>query len=231
MLASIEARTTPAVEGDAGPLHSLYILKNGLPVFAKNFGQAEHARGEDNQMLVSGFLTALTSFLRDMKDYGEMKSLVTSSDFRFTFYQADSLLFVTCTDGRMNEIMVERFLRNISMKFLKAYSTNINASNMVNMKHFAGFESILQREMLSRDLRESTARVLPLPAEKPVPRLLMDAREARQVFHLGDDLYEHVIKYIDGKTDVDAIAKLSSMDAARVGAFVRHLTKLGIVAV
>lgn len=231
MIASIVAGTVPAVEDDAGPIRSLYILKNGLPVFAKDFGQLEHAAGGDNQMLVSGFFQALTSFLRDMKDFGEMKSLITSSNFRFSFYQAESLLFVTCTDGRMDEIMVERFLRNISMKFLKAYSKHINASNMVNMKQFAGFETILQREMLSRDLRDSPTRVSPPPAKAPVPRLLMPANEARQVFHISDDLYEHVIKYIDGKTDIDAIAKLSSLDAGHIGAFVRHLTKMGIVAV
>jgi len=221
--------TAPAIDNDAGPLRSLYILKNGLPVFAKNFGQLDHVVGEDNQMLVSGFLTALTSFLRDMKDFGEMKTLLTSSNFRFTFYQADSLLFVSCTDERMDEINVERFLRNVSARFLKAYSSRINGSNMVNMKQYAGFESILQREMLSRDLRDSRTSVAPPPAKTPVPRLLMPANDARQVFHLSDDLYEHVVKFIDGKTDINAIAKLSGMDAGRIGAFVRHLTKLGIV--
>jgi len=231
MMTSIEAGTSPAVEGYAGPIQSLYILKNGLPVFAKDFARPERLAEQDTQMLVSGFLTALTSFLKDMKDFGEMKSLVTSSNFRFTFYQADSLLFVTCTDGRIDEIMVERFLRNLSVKFLHAYSKHVNSTDMVNMKHYAGFDAVLQRELLARDLRDPAPRVTPPSLNKPVPRLLMPASDARQVFNLNDDLYERVIKYIDGKTDIDAIAKLSGMDAGRAGAFIRHLAKLGIIAV
>jgi len=228
MLASIDAGTAPGHADDTGPLQSLYILRNGLPVFAKTFARSENS-GPDTQMLVSGFLTALTSFLKDMKDYGEMKSLVTSNNFRFTFYQAESLLFVTCTDGRMDEIMVERLLRNVSMKFLKAYSTHLNASNMVNTKHFAGFDSILQRELLSRDLRRVAGPASPAVMKQPVPRLLMPASDARQVFHLSDELCNLVMKYIDGKTDIDTIAKLSGLDAGRIGADVRHLAKLGIV--
>jgi len=43
--------------------------------------------------------------------------------------------------------MVEKFLRNVSMKFLQAYSAQLVNSNMVNMKHYAGFEALVQREI------------------------------------------------------------------------------------
>jgi len=229
MVASSVAPTDPTGEQGSSPVRSLYILKNGLPVFTRDFVPATAAGGEDNQMLVSGFLTALTSFLKDMKDFGEMKSLVTSSNFRFTFYQAESLLFVTCTDSRMDEIGVEKFLRNVSIKFLQAYSKQLGASNMVNMKHYAGFDAIMHRELLARDLRSGQATKASPVTKMPVPKMLVPADEARQVFHFNDEIHEKVIKYIDGKTDVDSIAKLSGMDPGKVTSFVRYLCKQGIV--
>jgi hypothetical protein len=229
MIASNNPMTEPRGEQGTSPVRSMYILKNGLPVFTKDFVQTPSKENEDNQMLVSGFLTALTSFLKDMKDFGEMRSLVTSSDYRFTFYQVESLLFVACTDGRMNDTMVEKFLRNVSMKFLQAYSAQLANSNMVNMKHYAGFEALIQREMVSRDLRVDPGFAPVAPGTSPTPRLLIPADEARQVFHFNDELHEHLIKYIDGKTDIDNIARLSGMDANRVNSFVRFLYKQGVL--
>ncbi len=218
-----------AVQGvtEACPVRSLYILKNGLPVFTKDLVPVPSMAGEDNQTLVSGFLTALTAFLHDMKDFGEIRSLITSSNYRFTFYQAESLLFVTCTDGAMEERLVERFLRNVSARFLQAYSNQILHTNMINMRHYEGFDAVVQRELLSKELRSEG---LHAPqANGPVPRLLMPADEIRGVFNFTEEMHEKVVKYIDGKTGIDEIARLSGLESARVTSFLRYMCKQGIV--
>ncbi|MBN2150514.1 MAG: hypothetical protein JW839_03605 [Candidatus Lokiarchaeota archaeon] len=218
-----------ATSGSQGstPVRSLYILKNGLPVFTKNLLPIPSMEGEGNQTLVSGFLTALTAFLHDMKDFGEMRTLVTSSNLRFTFYQADALLFVTCTDGSMDEVLVEKFLRNVSAKFLQAYSKQVLHTNMINMRHYEGFDAIVQRELLSREFRSGSS-----PAtvtSGPVPRLLVPAEEIRATFSLTEEMHEKVIKYVDGKTGADEIARLSGMESSRVASYLRFMCKQGLI--
>jgi hypothetical protein len=227
MIASNPTGTAAQGPADACPVRSLYVLKNGLPVFTKDFVPVPSMEGEDNRTLVSGFLTALTAFLHDMKDFGEMRTLVTSSDYRFTFYQAESLLFVTCTDNGMEEAIVERFLRNVSARFLQAYSKQILHTNMINMRHYEGFDAVVQRELLSKELR-SVGHEAP-QARGPVPRLLMPADEIRSVFNFTEELHEKIVKYIDGKTGTDEIAKLSGMETTRVTSFLRYMCKQGIV--
>ncbi len=227
MIASNPPGTAAQGPTDACPVRSLYILKNGLPVFTKDFVPVPSMEGENNKTLVSGFLTALTAFLHDMKDFGEMRTLVTSSDFRFTFYQAESLLFVTCTDGGMEDAMVEKFLRNVSARFLQTYSKQILHTNMINMRNYEGFDAVVQRELLSKELR-SIGHEAP-QTKGPVPRLLMPQEEIRSAFSFTDEMHEKVVKYIDGKTGADEIAKLSGMETPRVNSFLRYMCKQGIV--
>ncbi|NMC06229.1 MAG: winged helix-turn-helix domain-containing protein [Candidatus Lokiarchaeota archaeon] len=228
MIASNQAGTE--IQGsiqDPSPVRSLYILKNGLPVFTKDFVPVPSMEGESNQTLVSGFLTALTSFLHDMKDFGEMRSLITSSNYRFTFYQADSLLFVTCTDGRMDEVSVEKFLRNVSARFLQAYSKQIMHTNMINTRHYEGFDAIVQRELLAKEIRSSGG--IAQGSNDSVPRLLVSSEEIRSAFTFSEEMHEKIMKYIDGKTSADEIAKLSGMEATRVNSFLRYMCKQGII--
>nr|MDO8086205.1 hypothetical protein [Candidatus Sigynarchaeum springense] len=221
--------TAMAVQGtiEACPVRSIYILKNGLPVFTRDLVPSPSTAGEGNQTLVSGFLTALTSFLHDMKDFGEMRTLITSSNVRFTFYQAESLLFVTCTDGSIEDRVVERFLRNVSARFLQAYGDQVLHTNMINMRHYEGFEAIVQRELLSKEFRLEHSQAP--KAKEPVPRLLMPADDIRSVFNFTEEMHEKVVKYIDGKTSTDEIAKLSGMESARVTSILRYMCKQGIV--
>jgi hypothetical protein len=230
MLAMIESNmpgTTTVASPGSGPIRSLYILKNGLPVFTKDFVPVPSMEGQDNQTLVSGFLTALTAFLHDMKDFGEMRSLVTSSNFRFTFYQAESLLFVTCTDEGMDEAMVDRFLRNVSMRFLQAYSKQLLHTNMINMRNYEGFDAVVQRELLSKELRSLPP--LSPQVKSPMPQLLMPEADIRSIFSFTAELHEKVVKYVDGKTSIDDIAKLSGIETPRVTSYLRYMCKQGIV--
>ena len=212
------------------PVKSVYVLKNGLPVFTKEFGNLSTARSGDNEMLVSGFLTALSSFLKDMQEYGEMRSLVTSTNTRFTFYQADSLLFVACTDGSLSEPSVERFLRRTCMTFMHSFGKHALSSNTINTKEYAGFGSVLEREVLSKELRCTGERkTISSTKEIPVPTMLIPAERVRDEFGFSDAIHDSIIQYIDGNTDVSGIARLSNVNEERVHATLRYLVKQGVV--
>jgi hypothetical protein len=122
---------------------------------------------------------------------------------------------------------VEKFLRNVSARFLQAYSKQILHTNMINMRHYEGFGAIVQRELLSKELR-SVGSLAP-QTKGPVPRLLMPAEEIRSVFNFTEEMHEKIVKFIDGKTGADEIAKLSGMETTRVSSFLRYMCKQGIV--
>jgi hypothetical protein len=222
------SRVVEAPSVQDGPIKSLYILKNGLPVFTKEFSPALQA--QDMQMLVSGFLTALTSFLKDMKDFGEMRSLTTSTNHRFNFYQSDGLLFVACTDGSVAEVDVDRFLRNTCAKFLQTYSQDKISSNMINTRHFQGFESIMQRDLMTHELRGISSAGEPPARAGGVPRMLVPVERVQREFHLGGEGMDTVLNYVDGRTGIGDIAKLVGMEAPKVTSYLRHMVKNGVVA-
>ena len=213
----------PNIDG----LKSFYILKDGLPVFTKEF-MPNNQDDNNNQMLVGGFLSALVSFLKDMKDFGEMRTLTTSSNVKFSFYQADSLIFVACTNGTLEDITVERLLRNLSIKFLQSYSKKISSTNLVNMKTYSGFETILQRELLSQELRGKNITKTILK-KRNTPSLLLPKERVISEFYFNNPASQKIIKYIDGKTDIEEIAELSGLEQNQVSSFVRNMVKNGVV--
>nr|MDO8115610.1 hypothetical protein [Candidatus Sigynarchaeota archaeon] len=208
-------------------LKSLYILREGLPVFTREYNVG--ASEQDTSTLVSGFLTALASFLKDMKDFGEMRCLTTSTNVKFSFYQNDGLLFVACTDGTVDEITVDRFLRRISMRFLESYQHVLNSTSMVNTKSYAGFETILKRELASNVLRGPLLTPPSLtPLKSPVPRLLIPHHDVARELHMSNMPFMDLIHYVDGKTDIDGISKLSGIEGKKVDLFMRYLVKNGV---
>ncbi len=210
-------------------LKSLYILKEGLPVFTKECSEGGDG-DKDTHTLVSGFLTALASFLKDMKDYGEIKCLTTSTNVKFSFYQNDALLFVACTDGTVDEVTVDRFLRRISMRFLESYQHVLRSTTMINSKSYAGFDAVLKRELASNVLRgPPSVATQPSPAKSPVPRLLMPSQAIARELHMSNVPFLDVMQYVDGNTDIDGIAKLSGIEGKKVDLFMRYLVKHGVV--
>ena len=181
-------------------------------------------------MLVSGFFSALSSFLKDMEDYGEMRTLATSTGTRFTFYQAESLLFVACTDGSLPEGMVDRILRRTCMSFMSSYGKHLQGATTINAKMYTGFNQVLEREVLSRELRShDPAGRAPVHASTPVPRLLVARDRLRREFGFSGTLHDTVIQHIDGSTDVSAIARLANLDEGKIHAALRYLVKQGVV--
>lgn len=210
----------------ACPVKSVYVLKNGLPVFTREFDGASSG----NEMLVSGFFSALTSFLKDMQGYGEMRTLVTSNDTRFTFYQADGLLFVACTSGTLSEVDAERLLRRTCMKFMESYGAHVMATNTVNTKTYAGFGQVLERDILAREVRFASGTGDADP-RKPavVPRLLVSKERVRQELGPGEAVHQAILEHVDGSSDVKTIARLAGIEETKVHASLRYLAKQGIL--
>ncbi|MFX0101593.1 MAG: hypothetical protein ACFFCS_18605 [Candidatus Hodarchaeota archaeon] len=210
------------------PLKSIYILRDGLPVFHREF--SPHLRqGEENEMLVSGFLSALVSFMKDMKEFGEMKELMTSSNLKFSFLPIESLVFVACTNGNLNQGVIERFLRSISMKFLHLYQTRLSSTRVINPRKYDAFESIIQREMLSNMLRENSNQSPSVDIRSGIPALLVPPESIQHEFYFKGDLAERILPHINGENNVESISRVSGVEVYKVHAFLKYLVKIGIV--
>ncbi|MHA1682520.1 MAG: hypothetical protein ACTSUE_16400 [Promethearchaeota archaeon] len=217
-------RSSP-VQG-AYPIKSLYIIKDGLPVFKKEFSrQTEDA---ENETLVSGFLSAISSFMKDMKNFGLMKELKTSANYKFSFHQVESLLFVVCTESNLPGSLIDKLLNSISMKFLQLYSKQIGSSSMINQKLYTGFDSILSREIISRDLRAPVLRGRQEPSAIK-PRLKYSVKSVQNDFYVKGGIPEIVLPHIDGNNSIADIAAATGMEASKIHSFLKYLVKEGIV--
>ncbi|MHA1371717.1 MAG: hypothetical protein ACTSRA_18605 [Promethearchaeota archaeon] len=209
---------------------SFYVLKNGLPVFHKDYSNSNTGK-EESEVVVGGFLSALSSFVKDMVDFGEMKQLETSNNIRFTFYQKDSLLFVACTKGDyLADSEIEDFLKRTSTKFLEMYSKKLANSKIINCKYYEKFESVLTREILAHQIRTETREAWdPSEIRRQVPTLLIPLKDIQHEFYFKGNLPEKILPLIDGKNNIEQISKLSGVEVYKVHAFAKYLIKEGVV--
>ncbi|MBD3186341.1 hypothetical protein GF325_05890 [Candidatus Bathyarchaeota archaeon] len=209
-------------------MKSLYIIKNGLPVFKREFSSCVDE--SVNETLVSGFLSALSSFMDDIKNFGSMKELKTSSDLKFSFKKVSQLLFVTCTDASCSQEYVEAVLERISTKFLEIFSKHIFKSTIVNQKHYKSFNAVLTRDFLSQDLRKGDILEKISTRGALIPRLLHPMSTITNDFYVKGDMPDAILPLIDGTTTIHKIARMAGMQENKIHSFLKYLVKEGVVA-
>jgi hypothetical protein len=218
------------------PLKSIYVVRDGLPVFHQNFAanDGDGEKGEQDEMLVSGFLSALTAFMKDMNEFGDMRELRTSSNLKFSFYQKESLLFVACSDDSMSPMLVESLLKRLSMKFLRMYQKKLDHSpSMVNSKDYLGFERIIHREILSNNLRDllttdDNAERVKSHTDK-IPTLLLPLDRIKREYYVRGALPDKILPLINGKRSIPEIASAAGLDLKKTESYLRYLVKEGIL--
>ncbi|MHA1793000.1 MAG: hypothetical protein ACTSVI_10180, partial [Promethearchaeota archaeon] len=212
-------------------LTALYIIRNGLPVFQADFSK-EHSLANEDETLVSGFLSALDSFMKDMKSFGDMKELKTSGNFKFTFHEKDSLLFVACSKDDLEQGVIKSFLYNVSSKFLQLYQKHLNRGSMIVQKDYENFNTILQRDILSKHIRESLERKRARCSLMVLkPRLLIPATKIMKDYFIRGPLPDKILPHVDGKKDFDEISRITGLDVKKVTQFCKYLVKEGVLAI
>ena len=136
-------------------IRDLIIIKDGLPLFSKNFASTfnsvNHTNAfsqSDNIVMISGFFTALNTFSDSFEDLGMISELkLSNNDLKLSFLRDSTIpnmIYLATYDEKSNSVDVQKMLKKISRTFLKKYSMN----NIVNwtgeMNYFQSFDEILE---------------------------------------------------------------------------------------
>ncbi|MHA1232312.1 MAG: hypothetical protein ACTSPQ_16895, partial [Candidatus Helarchaeota archaeon] len=122
-------------------VYSVYVLKNGVPLFhwIKDNDIDSIKNEEDKQkdtVLVSGFLSAIVSFANEI-GFGETRSYLTE-DRKFSFLSKNNFLFVISVSRSVDDKNAFEFLERMSDIFINLYDVgdfhNISAINMESFK-------------------------------------------------------------------------------------------------
>ena|SRR5271157_1224789 len=106
-------------------IHSLYIIKDGLPLVVQQCSP-QASKFEMDETRMSGLLAAMNTFCAELGGgVGEMQTLKTSANLQFSFVKRDeqdnAVLFVACHDGDYSAENARRMLGRVASKFMTKY--------------------------------------------------------------------------------------------------------------
>ncbi len=131
-------------------IKDVLIIKDGLPLISKSFSNAGNFISNSNDvLLMSGFLSALSSFSKEFKDLGSINEFkMSESELRLAFLKHPSipnLIFLASFDKTTSSVNVHRFLRQMSYSFLKQFDISCIENWDGNTKAFSSFIRIIKR--------------------------------------------------------------------------------------
>lgn len=163
-------------------IKDLYILKNGLPIFTKEIDPGTNVSKiltdenslvdkEDRITMISGFFSAINSFIKTIVNYGEISELKMTNDIKFSFFKpknAIDLLFVGSSDCAVDQSMIKSLLSKISSEFVRKFP-------VIKGKKWCGEINMFQKfdENLSEIIKESelTSNQTSLEEDYPIEKL------------------------------------------------------------
>lgn len=133
-------------------IRDVLIIKDGLPLISKSFSNSGNFISDSNDvLLMSGFLSALSSFSEEFKNLGTINEFkMSDSDLRLAFLKHPSisnLIFLASFDRRTNGVNVQRFLRKMSYTFLKRFDQERIESWDGDTHAFTSFAKIIKRNV------------------------------------------------------------------------------------
>ncbi|MBD3227074.1 MAG: hypothetical protein GF329_02715 [Candidatus Lokiarchaeota archaeon] len=194
-------------------VHSVYILKDGVPIFhwsyAKEHGKDLEVDTKDSA-LISGFLSAIVNFANEM-GVGEPKSYLTN-DLKFSFLNKKDFLFVILVDKDISDEKTFDFLNIVSKTFIKLYDVgdfkNVSAINFDGFKDYL-FEIITKvnsKEITEQEINEKEIienQNIQERFKKLVPKCYIDVEKTERISSARRALF----KLIDGSSSIYKIAQ------------------------
>jgi len=149
------------------------VLKDGLPIFTKNVDPHHGITADQGKFtLISGFLSAVSSFADSMEQLGQMQEMQMTSDIFFSFKKAKLqkciLLFIVVSNGETPKHLVKDLIQNSTEQFLCQFDEELSAGWNGNVDIFRRFLDIIdillqETENKSRIIRSAAqAQVSPL---------------------------------------------------------------------
>ncbi|OLS12518.1 MAG: hypothetical protein RBG13Loki_3880 [Promethearchaeota archaeon CR_4] len=155
-------------------IHSVYILKDGLPLVSQQCSpKAPQFDVDDTRM--TGLLAAMNTFCAELGGgIGEMRALQTSNNLQFSFMRSEQLdldlLFIVCHEATLNPDTARRTLARVASKFMKKFWSLPEFKGQVDV--FADFSRRLPKlvsEVVTGDQSSTNLSIAKLPVLPPLP--------------------------------------------------------------
>ncbi len=213
--------------GRLGIQEFMVLKTSGLPVF--HYSPIGTRKVDD---LLSGFLTAITSFA---SEFGESSVRSLSFEGSEILYEpaGDDLLFILLVETGAPSKVLRAVLRDLSNRFLVRYTAEI-AKPIVQEKDFHEFK---QEARKSFDYYEGIVTVISSLSSYVVPKLNKEAYEQVSTIHgFLDEMHRdfgrarnQVLQSIDGTMPIAEISLKTGLDHETITEIIEYLAIWGVV--
>ncbi|MHA1753602.1 MAG: hypothetical protein ACTSYZ_14655 [Candidatus Helarchaeota archaeon] len=217
-------------------VRSLYILKDGVPVFHWHYindKELNIEKEEKDSVLISGFLSAIVVFANEI-GIGEPKSYLTD-DIKFSFLNKNGFLFVISIEKDIPDEQAYDFLNIVSKTFIKLYDVgdfhNLQAINFDEFKEYL-FEIIKKfniKNITNEKINEDEI-IKEIPNKSNIyknliPKCYIDLERNKHFSSLRRTLF----KLIDGNISIYNIAQKMNYNPQDIYYTLRSYEKFGYI--
>ncbi len=204
----------------------MVIKSGGVPVFHFSFGESQRL-----DELLSGFLTAITSFATE---FGERS--VRSLSFKeseILYEQAGDVIFIFLVDNQAPEKVLRIVLRELSSRFLKQFEVELTLDVPYDSM-FAPFERDVKEVF---NYYENVLRMIAKLSDHVVPEVNQEAlEELSKEVPFTDEFHRdfgtegaRVLDAINGKRTLEQIAMDMNLEDTFVREVIEYLTIWGVL--
>ncbi len=170
------------------------IIKDGLPLFSKNFSNSSNIKNlisqEDNLIMISGFFSALNSFSDSFDDLGTISELkLSNNNLKLSFLKDSNipdLIYLATFDENSELLNVQRFLKKMSYIFLKEFNIDQISNWNGKLDYFKSFDGII-KPYLEEEKRKK------------------EAQDNNKAFEFLNSFVEEDIKSVEPRNDTENI--------------------------
>lgn len=124
------------------------VLRSGLPIYTMNFDPKRGLSQDQKKFtLISGFFSAISSFVDSVDNLGEVDEIQMSSDVFFSFkrsqIQDSELLIILIANQETSQDLRKEILKIASDKFMAQFDTILSEKWNGNVTRFRGFDNTL----------------------------------------------------------------------------------------
>ena len=126
-------------------IYDFIILRTGLPIYSINF-DPEHGLSHDEKKftLISGFFSAISSFVDSVEHLGYVDEIQMSSDTFFCFkkqaIKEGDILFILCCNYETPKLLRKRIIEKTSLSFMQTYQNVVNGEWDGSVNQFRLFD-------------------------------------------------------------------------------------------
>ncbi len=208
-------------------VHEFMIISSGgVPVF--HYALSESKRLDE---LLSGFLTAITSFA---SEFGERSvQSLSFEDSEILYEQTEDAIFIFLVENQAPERILRIVLQELSIKFIKQYEHELSL-NVAYDDMFTDFTSIVKEvfdyyEGVLILISKLSSYVVPEKDENALQQVTEQAPFLDEFHRAFGNEGIRVLETINGKKTIEQLSVDLSMEETKVREIIEYLTIWGVL--